>query len=150
MNSPPDPGSPISTDTSESPPPDDFQFAANNRDQQRILNVASAQLLNTSTTQTPTLSSKRRLPVGSSQEGPALRDAKSRRREDAASGSRRSAVDGQGQHGLVTGGPSGSTYYSRADYMSRRDKEELVDTALVEQLRKEFGDPFLDTSTQKH
>lgn len=139
MNSP-DPGSPISTDTSGSPPPDDFQFS--NRDQQQILNPADARLLSTFTSSfTPTPgSSKRRLPGGSSSEGPQRRDPKSRRREDAfgsASGSRRAAIEGQAGHLAGSGvGLGGNTFQSRGDYTSRRDKEELIDLFLVEQLRQ--------------
>ncbi|KIM63371.1 hypothetical protein SCLCIDRAFT_8842 [Scleroderma citrinum Foug A] len=150
MNSP-DPGSPISTDTSGSPQPDDFQPMANNRDPQRPLNAPSAQLVNINTTQIPSGSSKRRLPVGSSHEGPSLRDAKSRRREDVASGPRRNTAEGHGQHVApsAAGGSSGGVFF-RGDYISRRDKEELVDVTLVEQLRKEFGDPLLETLIKKH
>lgn len=150
MNSP-EPGSPVSTDTSGSPQPDDFQLMANNRDPQHPLNAPSAQLVNINTTQNPSGSSKRRLPLGSSHEGPSLRDAKSRRREDVASGSRRNTVEGHGQHvvSLAAGGSSGGVFF-RGDYISRRDKEELVDVSLVEQLRKEFGDPLLDTLIMKY
>lgn len=139
MNSP-DPGSPISTDTSGSPPPDDFQFSS--RDQQQIMNAADARLLsNISSSFTPTSSSsKRRLPGGSSSEGPQRRDPKSRRREDAfgpASGSRRVVVEGQTGHMIgSSGGLGGNTLQSRGEYTSRRDKEELIDLSLVEQLRQ--------------
>jgi len=137
MNSP-EPDSPVSTDTSGSPQPDDFQLMVNNRDPQRPLNAPSAQLVvNINTTQNPSGSSKRRLPLGSSHEGLSLRDAKSRRREDVASGSRRNTAEGHGQHvvPLAAGGSSGGVFF-RGDYISRRDKEELVDVSLVEQLRK--------------
>lgn len=139
MNSP-DPGSPISTDTSGSPPPDDFQFS--NRDQQQILSAADPRLLSNITHALPSTSgsSKRRLPVGSSSEGPLRRDPKSRRREDAfgpASGSRRVVVEGQAGHMVQRGiGLGGNTFQSRGDYTSRRDKEELIDLSLVEQLRQ--------------
>ncbi|KAI6027618.1 hypothetical protein PISMIDRAFT_675675 [Pisolithus microcarpus 441] len=148
MNSP-EASSPVSSGSSAStPPPDDFQSPVNNRDQQRILTAVNTQQLTTGPMQSPTGSSKRRLPVGSSHEGPSLRDAKSRRREDAASGSRRHTTDNQGQqHPSATPGPSGQV---RGDYISRRDKEDLVDTGLVEQLRKEFGDPLIDAFGLKH
>ncbi|KAI9573571.1 hypothetical protein HD554DRAFT_2057030 [Boletus coccyginus] len=137
MNSP-DPGSPISTDTSGSPPPDDYQFS--NRDQQQILSAADARLLsNISSFPSTSGSSKRRLPGGSSSEGPQRRDPKSRRREDAfgsASGSRR-VIEGQAGHAIGRSiGPGGNTFQSRGDFSSRRDKEELIDLPLVEQLRQ--------------
>ncbi|KAF8551687.1 hypothetical protein OG21DRAFT_1417533 [Imleria badia] len=129
MNSP-DPGSPISTDTSGSPPPDDFQFS--NRDQQQILSAADPRLLSnfTSTFASTSGSSKRRLPGGSSSEGPQRRDPKSRRREDAF-------------------GTASNTFQSRGDYASRRDKEELIDLSLVDQLRQDFGDPFMDSGLKQ-
>lgn len=83
-------------------------------------------------------SSKRRLPGGSSSEGPQRRDPKSRRREDAfgsASGSRRVVIEGQA--GRPAGvGLRGNIIQSRGDYTSSRDKEELIDLSLVEQLRQ--------------
>ncbi|KAH7885242.1 hypothetical protein F5I97DRAFT_1810405 [Phlebopus sp. FC_14] len=146
MNSP-DPGSPISTDSSGSPAPDDFQFSAHA--QQQVLNMANAQLLNSIASFGPnTGSSKRRLPGGSAfSDGSSRRDAKSRRREDAvgmASGPRRL---GEGQSFQFTENAAvGSTsYQTRGDY-SRQNKEELVDPSLVEQLRQDFGDPFLETA----
>lgn len=147
MNSP-EPSSPVSSDSSAgTPPPDDFQSSVNNRDQQRILTAINTQPLNVGPMQSPTGSSKRRLPVGSFHEGPSLRDAKSRRREDATSSSRRHAADNQGQHPSTAPGPPGQI---RSDYIPRRDKDDLVDTGLVEQLRKEFGDPFIEAFGAKH
>ncbi|KIK91594.1 hypothetical protein PAXRUDRAFT_13706 [Paxillus rubicundulus Ve08.2h10] len=150
MNSP-DPGSPISTDTSGSPPPDDFQFT--NRDQQHMLNIANAQFpSNISSSFTPNASSsKRRLPGGSTSEGPLRRDPKSRRREEAmgtATGSKRIIIEGQGPH-IVSSSVGPTSFQSRGDYGSRRDKEELVDIPLVEQLRQDFGDPFLDSGLKQ-
>ena len=138
MNSP-DPGSPISTDTSGSPPPDDFQFS--NRDQQQVPNVGDARSSsNASYSFTSTSGpSKRRLPGGASSEGPQRRDPKSRRREDTfgpASGSRRVVIEGQGPHTIGRGAGLGGNFQSRGDYSSRRDKEELIDLPLVEQLRQ--------------
>ncbi|KAG6377119.1 hypothetical protein JVT61DRAFT_1170 [Boletus reticuloceps] len=152
MNSP-DPGSPISTDTSGSPPPDDFQFS--NRDQQQVLSAADARLLNniSYSFSSTSGSSKRRLPGGSSSEGLQRRDPKSRRREDAfgsASGSRKVAIEGQAGHVAGRGsGLGGNAFQPRGDYTSRRDKEELIDLSLVEQLRQDFGDPFLDSGLKQ-
>lgn len=138
MNSP-DPGSPISTDTSGSPPPDDYHFP--NRDQQQVLGAADARLLSNIASAFPSTSgsSKRRLPGGSSSEGPQRRDPKSRRREDAfaASGSRRVVIEGQAGHIVGRGSAlGGNSFQSRGDYTSRRDKEELIDLSLVELLRQ--------------
>jgi len=97
-------------------------------------------------------SSKRRLPRGSSSEGPQRRDPKSRRREDAfvsASGSRRVIIEGQGHMVGRPVGQGSNAFQSRGDFVSRRDKEELIDVSLVEQLRQDFGDPFLDSSSKK-
>ncbi|KAF9241163.1 hypothetical protein BU15DRAFT_45324 [Melanogaster broomeanus] len=149
MNSP-DPGSPISTDTSGSPPPDESQFT--NRDQQQMLNIPNAQLFHniSSSLASGSGSSKRRLPGGSTFEGPSRRDPKLRRREDAMgpSTSSKRFVEGQMAGGSV--GPAGGTSFpSRVDYGARRDKEELVDLSLVEQLRQDFGDPFLDSGLKQ-
>jgi hypothetical protein len=153
LNNLTDPGSPTSTDTSGSPTPDDYQFP--NRDQQQIAGATDARSLNNIPSSFPSTSSssKRRLPVGSSSEGPQRRDPKSRRREDtfgSASGSRRVVIDGQAGH-IVGRSPAlgGNTFQSRGDYTSRRDKEELIDLSLVELLRQDFGDPFLDSGLKQ-
>ncbi|KIJ62597.1 hypothetical protein HYDPIDRAFT_114248, partial [Hydnomerulius pinastri MD-312] len=177
MNSP-DPGSPISSDSSGSPPPEDFQFS--NRDHQQMLNTANEQLLSkiTSSFAPGSSSSKRRLPGGSTFEGSSRRDLKSRRREDAmgmAGGSRRILIEGQSsQFSGTSFGPTGSaSFQSRGDYGPRRDKEELVDLSLVEQLRQgqsqwpsypllicsrdvlmlfcwvDFGDPFMNSGLKQ-
>ena len=150
MNSP-DPGSPISTDTSGSPPPDDFQFS--NREQQQIMSAADSRLpSNTSATPAPS-SSKRRLPGGSSSEGVQRRDPKTRKREDArgsAIGSRR-AIEGQTGH--MAGSPfglGGNTLQSRGEYISRRDKDDLIDLPLVEQLRQGRSRWRLSISSSLH
>ncbi|KAG9315748.1 hypothetical protein JVU11DRAFT_3396 [Chiua virens] len=142
MNSP-DPGSPISTDTSGSPPPDDYQLL--NRDPQQVWSAADARLLTNISTSTSG-SSKRRLPGGPPVEG-TRRDPKSRRREDAftsPTGSRRIGIEGQGGQALGS-----NTFQSRGEYTSRRDKEELIDLSLIEQLRQDFGDPFLESGLKQ-
>ncbi|KAG2071290.1 hypothetical protein BDR04DRAFT_1098322 [Suillus decipiens] len=152
MNSP-DPGSPISTDSSDSPPPDDFQFASSGpstRDPHTsFLHSATTQILGNITSVMPSPGSKRRLPGGSSFDGPSRRDVKTRRREDAMSmvgNSRRMAeIQNQNAGGSSFGMTAGSAWGAKSEHGSRRDKEDLVDTLMVEQLRKEFGDPFLET-----
>ncbi|OAX42137.1 hypothetical protein K503DRAFT_780135 [Rhizopogon vinicolor AM-OR11-026] len=97
----------------------------------------------------PSPGSKRRLPGGSSFDGPSSRrDAKTRRREDAMSmiGNSRRLAEIQGQS--VGGGSFGQTasnpWVVKSEHGARRDKEDLLDVPMVEQLRKEFGDPFLE------
>ncbi|KIK47494.1 hypothetical protein CY34DRAFT_73808 [Suillus luteus UH-Slu-Lm8-n1] len=152
MNSP-DPGSPISTDSSDSPPPDDFQFVASGpsaRDshQTSFLQSATNQMLGNITSMIPSPGSKRRLPGGSSFDGPSRRDAKTRRREDAMSmaGNSRRMTENQSQNagGSNFGMTASNAWGAKSEYGSRRDKEELVDGLIAEQLRKEFGDPFLE------
>ncbi|KAG1745869.1 uncharacterized protein EDB91DRAFT_1049593 [Suillus paluster] len=151
----PDPGSPISTDSSGSPPPDDFQFpqsGASARDSHTsFLQSATTHMLGNIASMMPSPSSKRRLPGGSSFDGPSpRRDAKTRRREDAMSmmGNSRRITESQGQSaGGSSFGPTASNAWgAKSEHGSRRDKEDLVDVALAEQLRKEFGDPFLETA----
>ncbi|KAG2342157.1 hypothetical protein BDR05DRAFT_367538 [Suillus weaverae] len=153
MNSP-DPGSPISTDSSDSPPPDDFQFAASGpsaRDSHTsFLHSATTQMLGNITSMMPSPGSKRRLPGGSSFDGPSRRDAKTRRREDAMSmaGNSRRMTESQNQNagGSNFGMTASNAWGTKSEHGSRRDKEDLVDVSMAEQLRKEFGDPFLETA----
>ncbi|KAG2127878.1 hypothetical protein BD769DRAFT_1459766 [Suillus cothurnatus] len=146
MNSP-DPGSPISTDSSDSSPPDDaFQFVRDSHTS--FLHSATTHILENLTSVMPSPGSKRRLPGGSSFDGPSRRDAKTRRREDAMVGSSRRMTESQNQNagGSSSGMTAGNAWGAKSEHGSRRDKEDLVDILLAEQLRKEFGDPFLETA----
>ncbi|KAG2151324.1 hypothetical protein DEU56DRAFT_970486 [Suillus clintonianus] len=152
MNSP-DPGSPISTDSSDSPPPDDFQSVPSGSSAREphtsFLHSATTHMLGNITSMMPSPGSKRRLPGGSSFDGPSRRDAKTRRREDAMSmmGTSRRMTESQNQNaGGGSFGPTTSNAWGAKEHGSRRDKEDLVDILLAEQLRKEFGDPFLETA----
>ncbi|KAF8197596.1 hypothetical protein BJ912DRAFT_846159 [Pholiota molesta] len=126
MNSPPDPGSPSpSTPSSGSPPPEEEAYAANT--------AGSTNYLANLTTHIGAAfsgsgsSSKRRLPSGAFGSGGSARDAKTRRRgESGRAGS--TTWDSGVKDGGATGG--------------KKEKDELIDTALVEYLRKEIGDPF--------
>jgi hypothetical protein len=118
MNSPPDPGSPSpSTPSSGSPPPDEIQYTQ----QHAGASTGAASQLSHITSQISSFigggPSKRRLPGGSSY-GPAsnTRDSKSRRREDPR---RAGSGNGWGEGTEV-----------------KRDKDELVDIAVVERLKK--------------
>ncbi|KAG2155906.1 uncharacterized protein EDB93DRAFT_60098 [Suillus bovinus] len=152
MNSP-GPDSPISTDSSDSPPPDDFQFTASGssaRDSHTsFLHSTTAQILGNLTSVMPSPGSKRRLPGGSSFDGPLRRDAKTRRREDAMSmgpNSRRMTESQNPNTGGSNTGMTSNAWGGKNEHGNRRDKEDLVDVLLTEQLRKEFGDPFLETA----
>ncbi|KAG1900471.1 uncharacterized protein F5891DRAFT_471556 [Suillus fuscotomentosus] len=153
MNSP-DPDSPISTDSSDSPPPDDFQFVASGpsaRDPHTsFLHSATTQILGNLSSVMPSPGSKRRLPGGSSFDGPSRRDPKTRRREDAMSmgGNSRRMAEGQNQNagGSNIGITANNAWGAKSEHGNRRDKEDLVDVLMAEQLRKEFGDPFLETA----
>ncbi|KAF8912177.1 hypothetical protein CPB84DRAFT_1820841 [Gymnopilus junonius] len=113
MNSPPDPGSPSpSTPSSGSPPPEEVNFQPVNAGRSYIENLTSQ--ISTAFTGGSS-SSKRRLPTG-----PFGRDAKTRRRGEASRQNTTSAIwDGIKE---PTGG--------------KKDKDELIDPALVEYLRK--------------
>jgi len=76
---------------------------------------------------TSSSTAKRRLPGGSSFGAASnTRDPKTRRTQEGKDRERRGgAGEGWGEG-------------------KRKDKDELLDSNLVEQLRKEFGDPFLD------
>ncbi|KAJ7700009.1 hypothetical protein B0H17DRAFT_274265 [Mycena rosella] len=113
----PDPDSSSSSPASESPPPEDHYQPSGTSS--HILNLAS-HITSSFGSGSP---SKRRLPGGSSfAAASSSRDPKSRRREDPRRGT------WEGKEG------------------GKREKEELVDNNVVEHLRKEIGDPFLETS----
>ncbi|CAA7271007.1 unnamed protein product [Cyclocybe aegerita] len=124
MNSPPEAGSPSpSTPSSGSPPPEEATFQPN----------TGASYLSNLTSQITTAfggssSSKRRLPTGSSfGASSSSRDAKTRRKGEPG----RSGGSNWPGELKETGG-------------SKKEKDELIDNALVEYLRKEIGDPFLE------
>ncbi|KAI0784779.1 hypothetical protein C8Q75DRAFT_735845 [Abortiporus biennis] len=128
MNSPHDPGSPESeSSSSDSPPFDDAPQQSFMTD--FIPNISRFPGFDSSASG----ASKRRAPPsgGAYGSGSSARDPKTRRREEGYPG-RRGLGGGWGEHG---GGA--------------RQKEELVDTALVDQLRILFGDPFDETLVKK-
>lgn len=142
MNSPTEPGSPSpSTPSSGSPPPDEIEQIQAQSSRSGLMKFASG-LTNASPG-----ASKRRLPGGSAfGAASSSRDAKTRRKEEG--GGRRLGGDRSGDWGGEGKG-------------NRREKDELVDGVLVENLRKgefqcawldiddtdswiEFGDPFME------
>ncbi|KAF7985910.1 hypothetical protein HWV62_43814 [Athelia sp. TMB] len=130
MNSPPEPGSPSpSTPSSGSPPPDEMeQIEATSRGP--MSGGFMGKLTNSLSGGPSPMTTKRRLPAGSSFGAASnTRDAKTRRTQEGKDRDRRGGGgDGWG------------------DGKTRKDKDELLDTNLVEQLRKDFGDPFLEDS----
>jgi len=123
---PPDPGSPTdSTSTSGTPPPEEV-VSGNAQAESRSSGLGLFQLAN-QITATLSGSSKRRNPSsGPSGTAAAARDPKLRRR-------------GEG---------SRPTWETRGEAQGpRKDKDELVDANIVDYLRKEVGDPFLEVST---
>ncbi|KIM48587.1 hypothetical protein M413DRAFT_81723 [Hebeloma cylindrosporum] len=122
MNSPPEIGSPSpSTPSSGSPPPEEaYQQIPANASSSYISNLTS----HIGAAFGAQSSSKRRLPTGSSfGAASSSRDTKTRRRA--------------AEPGRTGGGPWESS-------SGKKEKDELIDTALVEYLRKEIGDPFLE------
>jgi len=127
MNSPPDPGSPSpSTPSSGSPPPEEVNFQPN---------PGSSYLANFTSHISATFSgnsSKRRLPAGSSfGAASSARDAKTRKRGE--SGRQNSSAAWEGLKESAGG---------------KKEKDELIDNALVEYLRKEIGDPFVEPAVK--
>ena len=114
MNSPPEPGSPISTSSSGSPPPEEIYSSTTTASNylSNLGNQIGAALSNATSS-----ASKRRLPSGSSFAAASARDPKSRRRGD-----NRQWEGAILKEGSSTGG--------------KKEKDELVDTALVDFLRK--------------
>ncbi|THV03977.1 hypothetical protein K435DRAFT_962111 [Dendrothele bispora CBS 962.96] len=126
MNSPPD-GSPISTPSSGSPTPEEsgVTYVPSSANTSNLLNAVSSNL-GPGTVSSSQSSGKRRLPGGGSFSSGSARDPKSRRRDD------REARKGM----------SGSGPWDKDGKKSR--EEDLIDSQLVEQIRKDIGDPFLD------
>ncbi|KAJ7047445.1 hypothetical protein C8F04DRAFT_8041 [Mycena alexandri] len=105
-----------SSSPSDSPPPEDHPHSGGGS---TFLNIASH--ITSSFSGSP---SKRRLPGGPSfAAASSSRDPKSRRREDP----RRGGGGWDGKEG-------------------KRDKEELIDSSIVDHLRKDIGDPFNEVS----
>lgn len=130
MHSPED-NSPNSTDSESSPPPEEItttSLAASH-------SHAAAQMMDfAASVQRTFQGSKRRLPGGPSFAQSSSRDNKSRRK---------------GDHGPRGAGTSRGDTVAWADAAiekreKAREERDLVDTGLVEQLRKEIGDPFLE------
>ncbi|KAH9484486.1 hypothetical protein JR316_0003968 [Psilocybe cubensis] len=126
MNSPPDPGSPISTESSGSPPAEmeESNFPSSSGPTGYLANLTSQ--ISTAFGVGGSGSSKRRLPSGPGFSGASARDAKSRKRGDT---SRSGTTQWEGSKEAIGG---------------KKEKDELIDNALVEQLRKDIGDPFLE------
>lgn len=123
MNSPTEPGSPSpSTPSSGSPPPDELEQIQTSRGGS-ILGKFTNSFTGGNSSASP---SKRRLPGGSSFAAASnTRDAKTRRKEDGM---------GMRDRDSLRERRSGGDGW--ADGKSRKDKDELVDGALVEHLRK--------------
>ena len=144
MNSP-DPDSPISTDSSGSPPPDDLQLssiAPSGRDPHTsIVHSATNGMLGNTASMIHSPGSKRRLPGGPSFDGPSSRrDAKTRRREDVLNmiGPSRRFAESQGQNagGSGLGQAASNSWGTKSEHGTRRDKDDLIDVSMMEQLRK--------------
>lgn len=118
MNSPPDPGSPISTESSGSPPAEieESNFQSSSGPSGYFANLTSQ--ITTAFGVGSSGSSKRRLPSGPGFGSSSARDAKSRKRGDA---SRSGTVQWEGSKEAAGG---------------KKEKDELIDNALVEYLRK--------------
>jgi len=133
MNSPIDHGSPESS-SSGSPPPEEVSPVTGGSSNY-ILNLTS-HINNIGSFQGP---SKRRLPQGSSfAAASSSRDLKSRRRERERGDSSRAAGGGGGGGGHIV-------WEKESGGLGKKElKDDLLDQSLVEHLRKEIGDPFLE------
>ncbi|KAF9478484.1 hypothetical protein BDN70DRAFT_879920 [Pholiota conissans] len=121
MNSPPDPDSPLSSTSAESPQPEDIiandPVVPTNYGNQVSSSIAGS------------VSSKRRFPSGAFGSAGSVRDAKTRRR---------------GESGRSGGGSTTWEGMKEGTSGGKKEKDELIDTAMVDFLRKEIGDPFLE------
>jgi len=124
----PDDASPISTDSESSPPPEEVGGGGG------AISTTSQIMDFAASVQRTLQGSKRRLPGGPSFAQSSSRDNKSRRK---------------GDHGPRGAGTSRNDTVAWADAAiekreKAREERELVDTGLVEQLRKDIGDPFFE------
>jgi hypothetical protein len=116
-----EPGSPAaSTPSSGSPPPEEFPEESQSK------SSSWASTLTNALNPRGLAPGKRRQPPAGSSVGSSARDPKSRRREE-------------GNVRKQSNGPGGAVWGEG------KSKDELVDLALVERLRKELGDPFDET-----
>ncbi|KAF4614678.1 hypothetical protein D9613_002556 [Agrocybe pediades] len=131
MNSPPDPGSPSSSSPSSgSPPPEEANFQPPAGTNSYLSNLTSHISNTFGGGGGPSSAPKRRLPSGAAFGAAAsARDAKTRRRGENSNGRQ------GGQMPLAWDGPP-------KDPSGKKEKDELIDNALVDHLRKEVGDPF--------
>jgi len=127
----PDEGSPVSTDSESSPPPEEVATQPANASHHLLSDFASQ-------IQKSLQGSKRRLPGGSGFGGSSNRDHKTRRRGDHNRGAGASASSN-----------TAAWAESTLDKGKPREERELVDTNLVDQLRKEIGDPFNEKDITK-
>ncbi|PFH51677.1 hypothetical protein AMATHDRAFT_2783 [Amanita thiersii Skay4041] len=170
MNSPPDLGSPAySTPSSESPPPEEVNFQAHPQGSAGQISSASSHISQLMSHVAATLggtaaaamaaaaagvsgnnagsggagagagsaasSVKRRQPHPA--HGSSARDAKSRKRGDHGRAGGSGAAGGPGSNwDYGKDGPGGS----------RKDKDELVDVHVVDKLRRDLGDPFMEVN----
>ncbi|KAF8647500.1 hypothetical protein AX16_006705 [Volvariella volvacea WC 439] len=124
MNSSLDGDSPTSTPSSPSPPPEEINFHQTQPVATQLLERLMGAVPGTS-------GGKRRLPGGLAAGGHGgPRDAKSRRRGEPAA--RNPHSQGSGNYDYPPAGEGGR----------RGTRDDLVDVALVEYLRREIGDPF--------
>ncbi|KAI0795272.1 hypothetical protein BC629DRAFT_1592769 [Irpex lacteus] len=117
MDSPPDPGSPISNSSGDSPPPEDVLMSESVATQESFFGSPAAL--------GPSNGKRRQPPTGFSA-GPAY-GAKTRRREEGLPNRRSGpqwAAGGEREGGI------------------RLQKDELIDGQLVERIRNDWGDPF--------
>ncbi|KAJ3794746.1 hypothetical protein GGU11DRAFT_747690 [Lentinula aff. detonsa] len=138
MNSPIEPGSPTLSTPSSGSDVEELNLTPSSSAFSAGLNALGATLSNA----IPSSSSKRRLNPGSlSSRDP--RDSKSRKRDNPHHHSKaQSGTAGtEGERERERQGVRGGNYEVQKE---KREKEELLDMGIVEFLRKELGDPFLE------
>jgi len=127
MNSPPDPASPAtSTPSSGSPPPEEASSYVPATASNYLSNLTSHITATFVGGSSSSSSSKRRLPTGST--------------FGAASSTRELKTRKRGEPGRS----GGTAWEGIKESGGKKEKDELLDQALVEHLRKEIGDPFLE------
>ncbi|KAF9261250.1 hypothetical protein L218DRAFT_1001937 [Marasmius fiardii PR-910] len=139
MNSP-DQGSPLSSPSSGSQTPEETLLSpSSSSNTANVLNAVTSNL-SSQGQGVGGASGKRRMHFGA---GGSNRDVKTRRREDYH---RKGGGSGLGPSGGGAHGGGSEMWEGKGGHGGKKDKEDLLDHHVVEYLKKEIGDPFLEAT----
>ncbi|KAJ3866757.1 hypothetical protein EV359DRAFT_62051 [Lentinula novae-zelandiae] len=142
MNSPIEPGSPTLSTPSSGSDVEEISLPPSSSFPSGLVINSIGSFGNTGPSSATSSSSKRRLNPGSvSSRDP--RDSKSRRRDNPHHHAKGAGGEGERERDRERQGGRGANYEMQKE---KREKDELLDMGVVEFLRKEIGDPFVEIS----